>query len=298
MWLVATAIGLLLWVVAFSWWAPGPFFPVIVVVIVLIIAFGRRQLRNSPAPVSLSKESTEPHGSTDPHQTTDPSWAGDLRSWVTEAKEARRRRSARAFPVKVTTLITLLVTIIVLGVVDGATGIPLVVYFWSALGIVGAGLVIGMALRRTPWSVTGLLIPIVVGTVAFAGSSASLHDGTGQRDWTPTGTPAAQYRLAFGDATLDLSQLPTPTAPRTIHITMAAGRVIVVAPPTLNVRVEANVHLGDVETSDYLGDGLRSTHSSGAGLRKVISPRNPVAGPRITVVVDLADGQVRVDRSS
>ena len=30
-WLVAIAAGIFLWAVAFSWWAPGPFFPVIAV---------------------------------------------------------------------------------------------------------------------------------------------------------------------------------------------------------------------------------------------------------------------------
>src|SRR3954471_12589169 len=37
LWAVAVVGGLLLWAVAFSWWAPGPFFPVLLVVLVLTV---------------------------------------------------------------------------------------------------------------------------------------------------------------------------------------------------------------------------------------------------------------------
>src|SRR6476469_10688213 len=50
MWLIAVGAGLLLWFAAFSWWAPGPFFPVMAVVIILVIAFGRRGRRAGPRP--------------------------------------------------------------------------------------------------------------------------------------------------------------------------------------------------------------------------------------------------------
>src|SRR6476469_6670927 len=39
-WAIAVAAGRLLWLVAFSWWAPGPFVPLIAVVIVLVVVFG------------------------------------------------------------------------------------------------------------------------------------------------------------------------------------------------------------------------------------------------------------------
>ena len=126
-------------------------------------------------------------------------------------------------PVRVAMLVTLIVTLTVLGIADAVSGIQLQAYFWTTLGIVGVGLLVGMVLRRTPWGMTPLLIPAIAGVVAFAGSHASLHDGTGQRVWTATDTPASSYGLAFGQGTLDLTQLPIHHTEQHIDITMAAG---------------------------------------------------------------------------
>src|SRR5262249_14952994 len=40
-WLFAVLATFVFWAVAFSWWAPGPFFPVMIVVLVLIAVFMR-----------------------------------------------------------------------------------------------------------------------------------------------------------------------------------------------------------------------------------------------------------------
>jgi phage shock protein PspC (stress-responsive transcriptional regulator) len=294
-WLVAVAAGVLLWVVAFSWWAPARFLPIAIVVILLVALLGRNARRTEvqapatdpgPTPVNLRK---------DPGQapsTAGPSWMQDTRDWINESREARRERMRRAFPVKIATLLVLVATLVTLGLVDAVRGILLPVYFWSALGIIAVGLLVGIALRRAPWSLSVLLIPATIGTVAFAGSEASLHDGVGSRTWVPTSSVSSNYDLAFGSATLDLTSLQPQAGPRTIDMDVGAGKVEIIAPKTLEMTVDANVRFGlvtvDKETAD---EG-----SHGAGISRTIVPPRTATGQPITVDVHLADGRITVIR--
>jgi phage shock protein PspC (stress-responsive transcriptional regulator) len=293
MWLAAAVAGLILWAVAFSWWAPGPFFPVIAVVVLLVVFYGRRELQASrteapPIPADPAVDLTK-----DGQETTaaQPTWPRDARSWFDEAREASRRRRRRALPIRIAILATLVVTLTVLGIVDAFSGIQLQVYFWTSLGIVGVGLLAGLVSRRTPISMATLLVPSVVGAIAFAGSHTSLHDGMGEREWKPTAAPSAEYRLAFGQGILDLRSMPTQTAARTIHVTMGAGQLKIIAPKTLNLTVVANIHIGLLEVDG--GDGNRH---DGFGISRTVSPPATAKGTPITIDVHLADGNVTVDR--
>ena len=168
-------------------------------------------------------------------------------------------------------------------------------YFWFAVGILGTGLLVGLALRRASWSVAMLLVPTVIGLVAFAGTKVSLRDGIGQKQWQPTTTPNSSYQLAFGQAVLDLRSLPAQTAPSTVRIDVGAGQVKILAPKTMNVVVQANVHFGDIEVDgrSYL-DGFRS---SGVNVNRTIAAPAGATGPAITVDIHLADGHVDVNHS-
>jgi phage shock protein PspC (stress-responsive transcriptional regulator) len=284
-WVVAIVAGLFLWAIAFSWWAPGPFFPVLAVVVLLVVVFARRDLQASPpAAVDLTKADARA-------ESAAPPWVGETRSWFEEAREASRLRRRRAVPVRIGILVTLVVTFTVLGLVDAFSGVQLQLYFWAALAIIGGGLLVGLVTRRTPISMTPLLVPTIAGAIAFGGSHASLHDGIGQREWKPSGTPSADYRLAFGQGILDLRAMPPQSAPRTIHITMGAGQVKIIAPRTLNLTVLANVHIGQVEVDR---DGAPYTRNGGIGLSRVVSPPPGATGTPITVDVHLADGNVTV----
>jgi phage shock protein PspC (stress-responsive transcriptional regulator) len=299
-WLVAAVVGLVLWAVAFSWWAPGPFFPVMVVVIILVAIFGRRGRRASA--VSLDKNDA-PGGPGDGSDTladeTSPVWMGETRQWMSEAREASRRRRRRAFPVRMAALGALVLTLGVLAAIDGASGIDLPVYFWVMLGIVVVALVVGMALRRTPWSLATLIVPSVAGLVAFGATSAQLHDGFGQRDWTPIDSAGlkSDYRLAFGQGVLDLRPVVIDSA-RTVHITVAAGQVRLILPPTMNATVDANVHLGivRVDGNDVNADG--GWNSRGMNVNRTILPPATATGAPVTIDVHLADGNISVDHRS
>ena len=297
---VVVVVGLaLFWLVAFSWWSPRPIVPVIVVGIVVAVALSRREMRGArtvePPPgapagaPTVSLEKGAPLGAADPAATR-PAWVGDMRSWFDDARTATRARRRRTLPVRLATVITFVVTWTVLGVVDATTGLPLTVYLWSGLGIVVLGLLVGAALRRFPAGLIGLLVPLTVATVGLAGTHAQLGDGIGQRDWIPSGAAHQHFKLAFGQGRLDLTRIPASALPSRIDVTTAAGRVILVVPPTANVTVLANVRFGDVE--------INGVHSySGAGISRVVGPPAGATGKPVTIDVHLADGNVDLDRS-
>jgi hypothetical protein len=275
---------------------------VIAVVVLLVVIFARREMqatRSEPAatmtPVAPSDAPPDaPVDLTKGDPAAAPTWVRDARTWFDEAREASRRRRRRSLPIRIAMLATLAVTLTVLGIIDAVSGIQLQAYFWATLGIVVAGLVAGLVSRRTPVSMTTLLFPAIAGVIAFGGSHASLHDGIGQREWQPTSAPASQYNLAFGQGILDLTKLPANTQ-ATIHVTMAAGQVNIIAPATLNLTVQANIHIGQLQV-DGADFGGHHNHG-GVGLSRTVDPPAGATGAPVTVIVHLADGNITVNHS-
>jgi phage shock protein PspC (stress-responsive transcriptional regulator)/FtsH-binding integral membrane protein len=300
LWIVALLAGLFIWAVAFSWWSPGPFFPVIAVVVLLVVIFTRREMQGTVAvpPTAPPADATTPTvdlakdgAVATPIADTPPSWVHDARSWFDEAREASRRRRSRSLPLRIAMIVALALSLTGLGIADAVTGVQFQVYFWTILGIVGVGLLLGLVTRRTPWSMLPLLALGGAGAIAFGGSHASLHDGIGQRDWQPTVAPAGDYRLALGQGTLDLRGLAPQSGPRTVDITMAAGQVKILTNPDQNVTVQANIKFGQL-TAD--GSKVQST-DGGVGISRAVLPPATAVGAPLTVIVHLADGNVTVD---
>ena len=320
-WLVAVVAGLVLWGVAFSWWAPGHFFPVIVVAIVLVAILARKGRSSQPvggippgppppgappAPgLNPTIDLTKDTGAPDPAGTAptaaygSPVWVNETRQWITEAKAASRLRRRRAMPVRVATLGTLGLTLLVLALIDAAEGIAIPVYFWAMLAIVGTGVLAGLILRRTPWSVALLLAPAIVGLIAFGGSHARMHDGFGQREWTPMSAGALQshYRLAFGQATLDLTHVGTLDKSRTVQVTLGAGEAQVFLPADMNVTVDANVHFGDLRRNgaDLVDNAGRDHGGVNLNRTMIFKPAN-ATGPELTVDVHVTDGRISIEQ--
>jgi phage shock protein PspC (stress-responsive transcriptional regulator) len=305
LWIVAVLAGLFIWAVAFSWWSPGPFFPVIAVVVLLVVIFTRRELQASaptgvtdappgdgaapPPAVDLTKDETTP-GPATPAAEGQPTWMNDARSWFDEAREASRRRRRRSLPLRIAIIVALATTLTALGIADAVTGIDFQTYFWVILGIVGGGLLVGLVMRRTPISMLPLLLLGGAGAIAFGGSHFSLHDGVGQRIWDPTTAPAAEYRLAFGQGVLDLRDLGEQTTPTTIDVTMGAGQLKVLTNSDQNVIVETDIHFGQL-TAD--GSEVGPTEG-GVGIQRTVDAPAGAAGAPITVHVQLADGNVTI----
>jgi hypothetical protein len=218
----------------------------------------------------------------------------DARSWFDEARDASRRRRRRSLPLRIAMIVALAVTLTALGIADAVTGIDFQTYFWVVLGIIGAGLLVGLVMRRTPFSMLPLLVIGGAGAIAFGGSHFSLHDGVGQRSWHPTTAPAAEYRLAFGQGVLDLRDLGTQTAPRTIDVTLGAGQLKILTGPDQNVVVQADIHFGQLVAD---GSEVGATEG-GVGISRTVEPVTGARGAPITVNVHLADGNVTVDHNS
>jgi phage shock protein PspC (stress-responsive transcriptional regulator) len=347
-WVVVLVAAIVFWAVALSWWAPRPFFPIMVVVIVLVAIFARGSGNHpvpppaygdpgsygpwgaSPAswgggggsaptsatmtsgsaatgPVNLEK--SDPAATTDSFPTAEgyptadyptaggpasqpPTWSTEARRWLDESRAASRLRRRRALPVRLATIVTLVVTLAILAIIDAAGRLPLTAYLWATLAIVGTGLLVGVVLRRTPWSLSSLLVPAIIGTIAFGGSTASLSDGIGQQQWTPTTNVASNYRLAFGQGVLDLRSAQLGSTARTINVTIAAGQAQIIVPSSMNVTVDTHVRFGNVTVDGRDADGL---HSSGVDVDRTVNPLTGATGPAVTIDVHVADGNVQVD---
>jgi phage shock protein PspC (stress-responsive transcriptional regulator) len=311
LWVIIPVGVILGWSLLFSWWRPWPLAPVVVAVVILTVVLSRRPGRpgggspggGSPGgAVNLSKAAgTDPGGAGLGEAIGYPvagqqPWLPETRAWLTEARERRRIRRARARPVRWATLGVLVLTLAVLGLADWTGGIVLPAYFWVAGGIVVLGLTAGLALRRTPWSLATLLVPVLLGLIAFGGTHASLHDGAGQQLWAPADADqlSSQYRLAFGQGVLDLSQLGALAGPLHTSVTVGAGQVKIIVPASANIVIDAHVHLGTVRVD---GNPPQSGgRSAGVDVQQLVSPGAGASGPTLTVDVQLADGLVSIQR--
>jgi hypothetical protein len=238
--------------------------------------------------VSLSKERAAAGPTGLGPQPSRPTWMDEARRWRREAHEAARLRRRRAFPVAATTWLVLIVTVAVLALVDAVYGIWFDAYGWTALGILAAGLLVGLVLRRTPRSLVLPLLVSIALVLGTAGTMASLHDGIGRRSWTPQQPVSATYRLGIGDATLDLTQMAAPTEAIALTVDEIAGRVRVISPRDLPVTVVADVRAGTV-TVDGEHDG-----ADGWEVTRTVSPPPGATGAPVTVYVHLSDGLVQV----
>jgi phage shock protein PspC (stress-responsive transcriptional regulator) len=306
-WLVATIVVIIGWGSFFSWWAPrGPTFVVVVAIVILAVVIARRSRGPAGPTGAVTTPTSEPTLTSEPigdgqsaAEAAGPvapyvPYVSETRAWIQQSRE-RRRRTA---PVRWATLGVLAATLGGLAIADSVGGIVLPVYFWVGGSIVLAGLLTGLALRRTPWGLTVLLVPAILGLIAFGGTRASLHDGLGRTVSAPASVAGldSDYRLAFGELTLDLRSISPLSSPRTIDITVAGGQVRLLLPKTLNASVQANVHLGDLRVDDR-GDDHGPNDSDGANFDRVVAAPTGATGAPLTIRVHLAAGDVRIEHS-
>ncbi|MEP6598795.1 MAG: PspC domain-containing protein [Actinomycetota bacterium] len=251
LWLVVIAAGAIGWAVLSSFLSPWPFFPVAAAAIVLIIALNRRS--SSPPRLAGSAYYAAPAQQTVPYQVSDAPPAdyrpvgSELGDWVRESAASWRERRARNRPMRIAAWGVLGAALGTLAIADAVSDIRIPVYFWTTTAIVVGSLIVGAVIRRPVWGLAVLVIPSILGGLAFGGTRVSFHDGSGDRLYTPRSAADlhAQYRMAFGRSTFDLRELP-PGDGRTVRIQQAAGEVKIIVPRSADVRVHAALRAGAI----------------------------------------------------
>ena len=133
--------------------------------------------------------------------------------------------------------------------VDGITG-PRVLA--AALLVVGAGLVVGTWIGRARWLfAVGVVLALLL--VPAAALDGGLAGGAGERTWVPVAADdGAGYELGAGEATLDLRRVE-PGSVGALTARVGLGRLLVLVPDDLRVRVVPEIGLGELVRDD--GDG-------------------------------------------
>ena len=317
-WLVLIGGAIVLWAGWFSWWSPGPTFPAIMLLALLLLVLIRRMdtshqpgaagtqnpaLQWSPplAAGTGAELGLEPGADGAPLIAPLNDTRRSMQAWLAEAGAAHRERVRRRRPVKVGVAVSLAVAWTVVALLDGFQRVPFPAYLWVGLAVLGTGLLVSLVSRRLTLS---LLVPIVaLGLLTFAlgGTRTSLTDGSGQQAWLPTSAEQlVDHRLFAGQSTLDLTNLDLTTlaavpAPRTVRLSQAAGEVRVVLPAGLNATVVADVHLGQISNGrDYAA----GQYVDGMNVHSELRPPAGVTGQPITIYVDLEAGHVLVERAT
>lgn len=144
----------------------------------------------------------------------------------------------------------------VLGLVDLAgAAVPGSFYIALALAVVGVGLVAGAWVGRARWLIAvGAVLTVLLGLASLA----ERIEPSGSATWRPTGIEQVQssYRINFGNAVLDLSAVDFTGQSAAVVVEVGTGDLRVVVPPTVDVRAEAQVDIGNAQVFGTTWNGI------------------------------------------
>jgi hypothetical protein len=150
-------------------------------------------------------------------------------------------------------------------------------WFFLMLVLAGVGLVVVMA--ATVFSIE-------------AASGVPLRGGIGNTQVHPTSTGqlASHYRLAMGNLTVDLADVPFKAGTTRVTTSVGIGRLLVEVPPGTSVSVVAHSGLGDVQVFGQDNSGFSTVQAMEAG------GTGPGARRHLDLRADAGVGQVQVVR--
>jgi len=165
-------------------------------------------------------------------------------------------------------------------------------YLAVALGIVGAGLLVGTFWGRS----RGLIflgIPLVILLAGASAYDVSLRNGVGDRYWQPESADEIDpsYRFGLGQAWLDLSTVDFEGAEVSTSVRAGIGYIRIEVPEDVDVRVTSEVRTGATtlfdERTEASSDVRRTVTDTGA---------DGPGGGQLDLAVDLGLGLVEVTR--
>lgn len=179
----------------------------------------------------------------------------------------------------------------VLGMVDLAgTAVAGSAYLALPLAVVGLGLVVGAWYGRARWLIAVGLVLTVALAIAGIGERIAVRGQTAT--WRPTSVQQLQrvYTIDIGSAVLDLSAVDLAGRSETVRVHVGVGDLTIVVPPTVDIRAEVAV---DVGNADVLG-----TRWGGIGSDERTVTDTGVDGPGggdlvIRATVDVGDVEVQ-----
>jgi phage shock protein PspC (stress-responsive transcriptional regulator) len=172
--------------------------------------------------------------------------------------------------------------------------VPFAVYPATALAIVGLGLIIGTWVGRGRGLIAlGVLLSIMIGIFGTVTVGPQVHGGT--VDWRPASLSQvdSSYDAAFGDATLDLSQVDFSNAPGPvdIHLSVNAGSLEIILPPTVDTTVNSRVKFGDAQVFKDSQSGVQSQPNTVTDLGT-----DGPGGGQLNLTTDVSFGSLEVRR--
>jgi hypothetical protein len=179
----------------------------------------------------------------------------------------------------------------VLGMVDLAgTAIPGSAYLALPLAVIGLGLVLGAWYGQARWLIAvGVALSLALAIISLGERIAARGETA---TWRPTSVAQLDrtYTIDIGSAVLDLSAVDFTGRSETVLVHVGVGDLTVVVPPTVDVRAEVGVDVGNADVFDTSWGGIGSSE------RTVTD--DGVDGPGggelvIRATVDVGDVEVR-----
>jgi phage shock protein PspC (stress-responsive transcriptional regulator) len=183
---------------------------------------------------------------------------------------------------------------------DRALAVSLQTGLACALTVFGLGIALSAFLGRTGAGSIFLAV-ITAGLLACtAALPANITTDWVRRDWTPRNAQsvAHRYELGTGVGTLDLTRVDVRNGETVAtSVEVGAGKMKVVVPPDVTVRLDVEVGLGDIQLP---GDDKEDVDvAPDRSDRLTLSPaKGPESGGTITIDLEVGLGQAEVARAA
>ncbi len=171
----------------------------------------------------------------------------------------------------------------------------------TSLALLAAGAAAALVLLITALTgrragFTAFLTVLVVASGALSATlpaSATFVAGVGEQTWRPmSGTSAAVYSMAAGQANLDLTAAGTGTgAERPVTVSLGVGELDATVAPGQTVELQIDLGLGDSVRQDTADGAGKESLGEGPGLRQTVRVGTG-ATPDVVVKVSVGMGSI------